>query len=316
MSFQCPVCGLDAELNETNGAKDSNYSRITCPRCGEYFCKFAFEDRERNIKLDNIDLGKICGYIRENPKISISINDLNELQNIKMPAVGEKAEKLLLHFANKIKNPSSQIEISDTNDYMGISWSSNSDELFYLMINYLTYEKKYLCRDYNIDDDGTTLNDPVFGITPKGWDYIDSLRSINGESKTVFVAMRFNQILLDTIYKSAIKPAIEGCGYDAKIMSEHDHITKIDDEIIAQIKKSKFVVADFTEQNPGAYYEAGFARGLGLKVISTCEKIEVDSHKLHFDTRQYRTILWEKDKLDVFKKELTMCIEANIGLAR
>ena len=35
------------------------------------------------------------------------------------------------------------------------------------------------------------------------------------------------------------------------------------DRIIAQIRASKFVVADFTRNRGGVYYEAGFALGLG-----------------------------------------------------
>ena len=39
-----------------------------------------------------------------------------------------------------------------------------------------------------------------------------------------------------------------------------------------QIRKSKFLIADFTGQRGGVYYEAGFAYGLGLPVIWTCRK--------------------------------------------
>ena len=55
-------------------------------------------------------------------------------------------------------------------------------------------------------------------------------------------------------------------------------------------------MADFTQGDNGArggvYFEAGFALGLGLRVVYTCRKDEVD--KLAFDTRQYSHILWEK----------------------
>ena len=47
---------------------------------------------------------------------------------------------------------------------------------------------------------------------------------------------------------------------------------KIDDEIIGEIRRSRFLVADFTHGDKGArgsvYYEAGFAYGLGLPVGS------------------------------------------------
>ena len=41
-----------------------------------------------------------------------------------------------------------------------------------------------------------------------------------------------------------------------------------------------------------AYFEAGFAVGLGIPVIWTCRKDAIDH--LHFDTRQFNHIKWEK----------------------
>ena len=68
------------------------------------------------------------------------------------------------------------------------------------------------------------------------------------------------------------------------------HINKIDDEIIAEIRNSKFLIADFTGNRGGVYYEAGFAYGLGIPVIWTCKKEDIS--ELHFDTRQYNHITW------------------------
>ena len=68
-------------------------------------------------------------------------------------------------------------------------------------------------------------------------------------------------------------------------------MNRIDDEIIARIRASAFVIADFTEHSPGVYFEAGFALGFGLPVIWTCRKDHMK--KLHFDTRQYNCIDWE-----------------------
>ena len=93
------------------------------------------------------------------------------------------------------------------------------------------------------------------------------------------------------------------------------HANKIDDEIIAEIQRSRFLVADFTHGDDGArggvYYEAGFAHGLNRPVIFSCRENMVD--KLHFDTRQYNHILWKNENLDEFRKDLTNRIEALIG---
>ena len=83
---------------------------------------------------------------------------------------------------------------------------------------------------------------------------------------------------------------------------------KICDEIIAHIRKAKFVIADVTQHKTGVYFEAGFAMGLGKPVIWTCK--EEDLEKVHFDTRQYNHIFW-KDENDLYER-LTRRIQATI----
>ena len=110
-----------------------------------------------------------------------------------------------------------------------------------------------------------------------------------------------------------IKPAIIDAGYDPFFIDEDEYIGKIDDRIIAEIKRSKFIVADFTQGEDGArgsvYFEAGFARGLEIPVFFTCHKNSIND--VHFDTRQYNHIVWEKPE-DLCKK-LADRISAELG---
>ena len=114
---------------------------------------------------------------------------------------------------------------------------------------------------------------------------------------------------LDKIYKEGLHKAIKDAGYNPMRIDNLEHSNKICDEIIAQIRKSRFLVADMTGQRNGVYYEAGFAAALGIPVIMTCKKEEVE--KLHFDTRQYNHILWESES-DLYDK-LKARIQAVIG---
>ena len=88
-----------------------------------------------------------------------------------------------------------------------------------------------------------------------------------------------------------------------------EHDGRIDDQIIAEIRRSAFVIADFTGHRGGVYYEAGFAHGLGRRVIFTCRADDMD--KLHFDVRQYNTIVW--DSSDQLSKLLQNRILALFG---
>ena len=82
------------------------------------------------------------------------------------------------------------------------------------------------------------------------------------------------------------KPVISHIGSTAE-----PHNDLIDVKIISEIKNSRFVVADFTEQKHGVYFEAGYARGMGIPVIWCVRKDDLEN--LHFDTHHYNYILWE-----------------------
>ncbi len=118
-----------------------------------------------------------------------------------------------------------------------------------------------------------------------------------------FVAMWFdNEMKL--IYQQYIAPAIKAAGYKPfRIDDDTGHSDNLVDRILAAIRQSRFIVADFTcgsikddQGNPvyldrgGVYYEAGFAYGLGKPVIYTCRK-NVVKH-LHFDICQLNHLPW------------------------
>jgi hypothetical protein len=110
--------------------------------------------------------------------------------------------------------------------------------------------------------------------------------SLSGQA---FVAMWFTEIL-DAAYNEGIKYAIETAGYKPVIIRLEEHANIIIEEIIAKIRNSTFVVADFTGHRRGVYFEAGFARGLDIPVIWTCHKDEFQD--VHFDIKPYKFIVW------------------------
>ena len=72
------------------------------------------------------------------------------------------------------------------------------------------------------------------------------------------------------------------------------------------------MVCDLTYANYGAYYEAGFAQGLGKEVFFICEKNYFESNPPHFDINHHITTLYEKDKEEKFINELSARIANNI----
>lgn len=119
----------------------------------------------------------------------------------------------------------------------------------------------------------------------------DQFSGVNNESSDIcFVAMSFAPEYED-IYSIGIKPAVESAGYKAIRVDSERHNEKIDSKIIEIILRSRFVIADFTGQRNGVYYESGYAKGLGLPVIQTCQNN--DFNNLHFDIRSINTLHYD-----------------------
>ena len=115
-------------------------------------------------------------------------------------------------------------------------------------------------------------------------------------------------------YEEGIKKAVEECGYKPLRIDQKLDVNKIDDEIIAEIRRSHFMVADFTHDKEkgvrgAVFYEAGFAYGLGMEVIYSCRKGQEGD--LNFDTRQNYHILWETP--EDLRAELRKRIGARVG---
>ena len=171
-------------------------------------------------------------------------------------------------------------------------------------------EVRYLL-EYLIEQNWIDLR-KGYVLTVEGYARLAELETANTESSKGFVAMWFDDST-DEAWEEGIKRGIVDAGYEAVRIDQKEHVNKIDDEIIAEIRRSRFVVADFTQGKDGArggvYYEAGFAHGLGIEVIFTCREDALSD--VHFDTRQYNHIVWKKP--EELRQRLAARISAVIG---
>ena len=140
----------------------------------------------------------------------------------------------------------------------------------------------------------------------------EQLRDL-GTGRNGFVAMWFDNSMA-TVFENGIAPAIEDAGYEPVRIDRQEFLGKVDDEIMAEIRKSRFVVADFTTMEEcgargGVYYEAGFAQGLDIPVIHTCRQDRMKA--VHFDTNHFNHITWKKP--EDLREQLHRRIEATLG---
>jgi hypothetical protein len=295
----CPICSDHTAKSTGLGTFDQRVE-IDCPRCGSFIASDDFVG-SRPGNLTPAQIGNASGWIHENQKITLQSKDWDFLKSLSTPGVGEKAEKLLLYFAREYPQPNQHLSFSGLGEDISACWAANRDEASYLFHRYLIGYKSFI---HQLDIGGHP-----FIISPAGWDYLHTLRHASTDSKIGFCAMWFDK-RLEPLWNNAIRPAIDGAGYDPKRIDKIEHNNKIDDEIVALIRRSRFVIADYTGNRGGVYFEAGFAMGLGIPVIWTCRDGRLG--KVHFDTRQYNFVTWDKEHLPDFRKRLQSRIEATI----
>lgn len=208
---------------------------------------------------------------------------------------------LILRFAyKKSKFIGDSVTYNPSLDYP-IAFAKNINE-FKTFLNYMK-ERGLLQVGQRVD----SSKDDVMKVTINGLEMLEREETTPTVSKQVFVAMSFDDDK-ETIFTEGIQPLSKEMEFDFVRVDTKVTNGKICDKIVADIKKSRFVIADVTGQKPGVYFEGGLAMGLGLQVIWTCNKTEKDI--IHFDTRQYNHIFWE-DLTDL-REQLKYRIRATI----
>jgi len=124
--------------------------------------------------------------------------------------------------------------------------------------------------------------------------------------------MQFGDARLDEAVSDHFKPAVAATGFSLQLLTDAQGAGCIDDQLRVRIRTSSFVIADLSHANRGAYWEAGFAEGLGKPVIYTCEKSLWESQSTHFDTNHLVTIIWDPDNLPDAAIRLKATIRATL----
>ena len=149
-------------------------------------------------------------------------------------------------------------------------------------------------------------------LTPKGWERYKSEKRGRFDGNYGFLAMQFNDPDLEAFVRDVLKPAVEGIGFDLHDMRDSATAGIIDNIMRVKIRDAKFVIADLTHDNNGAYWEAGYAEGLGKPVIYICKKKKFEAKRTHFDTNHCTTVPWSRNDDEGFRAELTATLRRSL----
>lgn len=319
----CPICGSNLS-RPIQYAVDYAIS-IPCEHCGHYaMTRIFFDDF---IEYPQVDRSVIASYLYyhrtydESPKqipcictqeltlnVRLRCVTMDEIQNWYPKSFREKIDLFLLNLDARSYFLSDPVLFTRPQLYsayfvdrnpkgpMGPHPDAVKAQAEYFE-NYLN-EQQYILRSHN-----------GLALLPKGLARVDELqKSHQHNSKNAFIAMSFAP--KNEPVRKAIKEALIVCGYDPLIMDEVEHNNQIVPEMLYEIRESRFLVAELSDKNNGAYFEAGYAMGQGKSVIFVCSD-EAFASNAHFDVKQANTITW-KDPDDL-KNRLIARIKATIS---
>jgi hypothetical protein len=150
-------------------------------------------------------------------------------------------------------------------------------------------------------------------LTVDGWERYDSIRRETPSFRTIFMAMQYGDAELTNVVEAYFRPAVDRAGFNLRVLTDQQPAGSIDDLLRVAMRTSRAVIADLTHGNKGAYWEAGFAEGLGRPVIYSCKHSVWESKdKPHFDTNHLATIIWDPAKLETAAGDLTNMIRATL----
>ncbi len=313
----CPIC-KNAEAKKEGESFKEDASKWNCPQCGAFKISRHAEVNLRNI--NDSHRWKVSAWLVQYSPEMLTANDVDAALGAEPPSIHQRAMQMLRWLSNRYNvgqkfvlaklgtwkpyedKPGSSSRFQGgfiTNlPIMPVGWCKTVAEMEFLITEVLCNEMKLLQRD----------DTHQYQISPKGWLTLEGVP--NASSQIGFCAMWFGDEV-KALWAEAIEPAIRESGYEPLRIDGKQHNGKIDDEIVASIRSSRFVVADYTGSRGGVYYEAGLAHGLGIPVIFMCREDHLKD--IHFDVRQYNCIVWKDDELQKARSDLKNRILATLG---
>lgn len=159
------------------------------------------------------------------------------------------------------------------------------------------------------------LSGALFGLTLDGWEQYEKERRGKISGKYGFIAMKFGDEKLENFVSSTIKPELRAAlGYDVVDLRNVSRAGVIDNILREQIRDAAFVLVDLTHDNSGAYWEAGYAEGLGKPVVYLCERQKFEQAKTHFDTNHCTTVMWSVGDEARFVQEIVATLRRTLNL--
>ncbi len=290
---------------------------VKCSSCGYFVITvsaMSFGERNQDLRIRRT-WKPLLGHWLANrapdaPAPDISVDLFKRvLQERRLPKAQEQADNLIIWLGGQLALPEDTFPFK----YEALAMRIGS------ALDGVDYVLQHLAKHGLITQSGfgwpggEEIQDEL-GLTFDGWRKYDDLKRLGVENKVAFMAMQYSDSTHDRVYRQCFKKAVEATGFELQRLDEVLGAGLIDNQMRAEIRKARLVLADLTNDNNGAYWEAGYAEGLGKPVIYLCEKSHFEKFKTHFDTNHHTTIPWDEKDLEAAAEALKVTIRATLPL--
>ncbi len=315
MTDKCPICGSNIEEPKSRHYKSDYVYQYFCRRCGDFEVLGGFSHfLPETLDNDAEKIAVISHWIRSKHE-SRSIDDLRQYE---MPLLDQKIVETILK--QKPPNPAEQANniirwlgenIEAPGDLIRLEPAKHQSIMGAITNIGFVWIIRHLINEGIIEGTITTTTEHVT-LSFKGWQYYEELKRGAIDSRKAFRAMKYGDPQLDKIVEEVFKPAVKQTGFELFKLADSPKAGLIDDKLRVEIQTSRFLIADLTHENAGAYWEAGYAEGLEKPVIYTCEKEKFEEQKTHFDTNHHLTVIWDAGETQEAAEELKATIRATL----
>lgn len=316
----CTVCDAEANIFQYEFGVGTV---VDCARCGSYKIASREVADDANLPLKKSDLIAVASYlIRQLNGVLIPVERgfierpvlthdfFTTLKNQHLPTPNEASNNLLLYLAKQCgSRPGKEITVSfdDLALPPTIGVVTTYEDVDWVVENLKT---RALLKVES------TADFAICTLTWRGWERVEELQRMATESQYAFFARKFDNTDLDKVYADCLVPAVRATGFDLRTVTQKAGL--VDAVIEDEIRRCAFLLADLSDDNAGAYWEAGFAEGLGKAVIYICkERDAAGPKKTHFDANHRHTVRWDLATLDKTAVQLKAVIRNTLlGRAR
>ena len=290
---KCPLCNENLKEEPTSQGLIFYYD---CLRCGVFGCP-----NSKNLsKVDITTKILMSSYLyffnkdKDNLDTKVITKDfIKQFENKKFPAPVEQMEKFILFLGNFTKIPGNSFNfryaIKNNLYYELFSMVPFVDNNNFFFIIEFCYKEEFI-------NNPSASNELYLSL--KGWKKYEELKRGENNSQKAFMAMQFGNKKLDCVFENIIKPGLKELGFEINRLDKTNKQGLIDENLRVEIRDSKFLVVDLSDENKGAYWEAGYGEGLGRKIFFICDKQKYEEYKennkklVHFDVEHQNIYFW------------------------